>query len=64
MKNKISVFLVSIALGFSMSASVSAANSGAGGFGQTFCKLPSGEKVFIPSHQCKILLGKGNPADL
>ena len=69
MKKAISLTLAGMFLAASVSLPVSAAgnnnaNSGnGGGFGQTYCKLPSGDVVFVPWFYCKAKDGQGDPAD-
>ncbi|MGF1874796.1 hypothetical protein L4D77_05615 [Photobacterium frigidiphilum] len=67
MKNKLtflasSLFMV-LLISSPASASSSSSGGNGGGFGQTYCKLPSGETIFVPWFNCRTLGGKGNPAD-
>ncbi|EAS44511.1 hypothetical protein C9J48_04015 [Photobacterium profundum] len=65
MKSKLTFLASSLFMVLLLSSPVSASSSGGngGGFGQTYCKLPSGETVFVPWFNCRTLGGKGNPAD-
>jgi len=50
--------LLSLSVSFSASAESANGSQGAGGFGQQYCKLPSGERIFVPWHICHIKGGK------
>jgi hypothetical protein len=65
MKSKLTFLASSLFMVLLLSSPASASSSGGngGGFGQTYCKLPSGETVFVPWFNCRTLGGKGNPAD-
>jgi hypothetical protein len=65
MKAKLTFLASSLFMVLLISSPASASSSGGngGGFGQTYCKLPSGETVFVPWFNCRTLGGKGNPAD-
>ncbi|MGF1862957.1 hypothetical protein [Photobacterium profundum] len=64
MKSKLTFLASSLFMVLLLSSPVSASSGGnGGGFGQTYCKLPSGETVFVPWFNCRTLGGKGNPAD-
>ncbi|MEH6533325.1 MAG: hypothetical protein V7735_18530 [Photobacterium frigidiphilum] len=61
MNKKLIAFISCVLLSWSVSFSVSAegnGSQGAGGFGQQYCELPSGETIFVPWHICKINGGK------
>lgn len=68
MKKAVTMTLAGMALAVAVSlpayASGNNANSGnGGGFGQTYCKLPSGDVVFVPWFYCSAKGGKGDQAD-
>ncbi|WP_139310461.1 hypothetical protein [Photobacterium proteolyticum] len=47
-----------LALPVSLSVSASGGSEGQRGFGQQYCKLPSGERIFVPWHICHAKGGK------
>lgn len=61
MSRKVIAIVTCALLALSVSLSVSAAYQGSNGqrgFGQQYCELPSGERIFVPWHICHIKGGK------